>query len=352
MASERKLDSNSASSTIASRLLDNINIPNMSDIRGNITLPTTIDGYPGVIIDWRSSDPIIVSDVAEGKIAAGQVKRPPIGASPATVTLTASIKLPTITLAREFVLTIRPSVKLAQFSRYGMTNFARSNSTTGQQIYFATSVGNEATSFVATNGGKPVLTSKYGMHGLRDPSIVRSPEGDKFYLVATDLNVDGTEYGWQGWDWAQSGCSRFIEVWESLDLRTWSNQRHIQVSPPEAGMTYAPEAIWDPEIGAYVVYWTSSLYPADSYFTANKADPKGRWPLTRNQTLFATTRDFVTFSQPEVIGLQADPQRDREAGRSECYGCVRRQQGGHSDRRGRRNRPCRNPAHNRGTSGH
>lgn len=302
----------------------------MSDIRGNITLPTTIDGYPGVIIDWRSSDPIIVSDVAEGKIAAGQVKRPPIGASPATVTLTASIKLPTITLAREFVLTIRPSVKLAQFSRYGMTNFARSNSTTGQQIYFATSVGNEATSFVATNGGKPVLTSKYGMHGLRDPSIVRSPEGDKFYLVATDLNVDGTEYGWQGWDWAQSGCSRFIEVWESLDLRTWSNQRHIQVSPPEAGMTYAPEAIWDPEIGAYVVYWTSSLYPADSYFTANKADPKGRWPLTRNQTLFATTRDFVTFSQPEVMSgreghgtLDAVIIRDEEDGFYYRFVCDR-----------------------------
>ena len=296
-----KFDSNSTSSTIASHLLENIKIPNINDIRGNITLPTTLESCPGVIIDWKSSDPTIVSDIAEGKIAAGRVTRPPIGASPAIVTLTASIRLPTTTLTREFILTIRPSVKLAQFSRYGMTNFARSNSTTGQQVYFATSVANDPTSFVATNEGRPVLTSKYGMHGLRDPSIVRSPEGDKFYLVATDLNVDGTEYGWQGWDWGQSGCSRFIEVWESFDLRTWSNQRHIQVSPPEVGMTYAPEAIWDPEIGAYVVYWTSSMYPADSYFTPDKGDPKGRWPLTRNQTLFATTRDFVTFSQAGVM---------------------------------------------------
>lgn len=66
-------------------------------------------------------------------------------------------------------------------------------------------------------------------------------------------------------------------------------------------MTYAPEAIWDPEIGAYVVYWTSSLYPARSHFTTDRGDPKGRWPLTRNQTLFATTRDFVGFSQPGVM---------------------------------------------------
>ncbi|KAF5985300.1 putative arabinosidase [Fusarium bulbicola] len=100
------------------------------------------------------------------------------------------------------------------------------------------------------------------MHGLRDPSIVRSPEGDKFYLVATDLNVDGAYYGWQGWDWVKSGASRYIEVWESDDMSSWSKQRHVLVAPLEAGMAYAPEAIWDPDIEAYVVYWTSSLSSA------------------------------------------------------------------------------------------
>lgn len=334
MDSDKNIASEAATNTIdeklASRALNSINIPNINDIRGNVTLPTTLDICPGAVIDWHSSDPTIVSDVAEGKIAAGRVTRPPIGASPATVTLTASIELCTTALTHDFVLTIRPSVKLAQFSRYGMTNFARSNSTAGQQIYFSTSVANEATSFIATNNGKPVLTSKYGMHGLRDPSIVRSPEGDKFYLVATDLNVDGTEYGWQGWGWAQSGCSRFIEVWESFDLVIWSNQRHIQVSPLEAGMTYAPEAIWDPEIGAYVVCWTSSMYPADTYFTTDREDPKGRWPLTRNQTLFATTRDFVSFSQPGVMSgreghgtLDAVMIRDDEDGFYHRFVCDR-----------------------------
>jgi len=182
-----------------------------------------------------------------------------------------------------------------------MVNFARSNSAAGQQLYMAASIANDPTRWVAVNGGHPVLESSLGMHGVRDPSIVRSPEGDRFYLVATDLNVDGRAYGWQGWDWAQSGASRFIEVWESTDLRTWSAQRHVRVAPEEAGMAYAPEAIWDPSIAAYVVYWTSSMYPRGTHFTTDRADPNGRFPITRNETLYATTRDFVTFTPPRVM---------------------------------------------------
>ncbi|MEO8621016.1 MAG: bacterial Ig-like domain-containing protein [bacterium] len=195
----------------------------------------------------------------------------------------------------------RPPLTRAPFTRYGMVNFARSNSEPGQQIYMAASVGNDPTSWLAVNGGHAVLVSTQGMHGVRDPSIVRSPEGDKFYLIATDLNVDGVVYGWKGWDWAQTAASRYIEVWESTDLRTWSAQRHVLVAPEEAGMTYAPEAIWDPAISAYVVYWTSSMYPTGTYFTTDRSDPKRRFPLTRNQTLYTTTRDFVTFTPAQVM---------------------------------------------------
>lgn len=195
----------------------------------------------------------------------------------------------------------RPGAALAPFSRYGMVNFARSNSHRGQQLYSAASIGNDPTSWAAVNDGQAVLRSRTGMHALRDPSIVRSPEGDRFYLVATDLNVDGRAYGWRGWDWAQSGASRHIEVWESIDLRTWSEQRHVLVAPEEAGMAFAPEAIWDESIGAYVVYWTSSVYAPGTYYTPDRTDPRGRFPLTRNQTLYSTTRDFVTFTPAQVM---------------------------------------------------
>ncbi|WP_214106214.1 hypothetical protein [Acrocarpospora catenulata] len=74
----------------------------------------------------------------------------------------------------------------------------RSNSQAGQQIYMSTSVGNDPTRWVAANHGQMFIESTKGMHAVRDPSIVRSPEGDRFYLIATDLNVDGRAYGWRG----------------------------------------------------------------------------------------------------------------------------------------------------------
>lgn len=273
--------------------LAGISIPNADDIRGNITLPESVNGSA---VDWSSSAPDIVSVVADGEVAPGVVTRPAAGADAAEVTLTACTVVGGDEGCRDIVLTVQPSVELAEFTRYGMANFARSNSHAGQQIYMASSVGNDATRWVAVNNGAPVLESNLGMHAVRDPSIVRSPEGDKFYMVATDLNVNGNAYGWRGWDWAQSGASRYIEIWESTDMRNWSPQRHVLVAPEEAGMTFAPEAIWDPEIEAYVVYWSSSMYRTGTYFTTNRTDPNGRYPLTRNQTLYTTTRDFVTFT--------------------------------------------------------
>ncbi|MGW5560139.1 immunoglobulin-like domain-containing protein [Micromonospora sp. NPDC003944] len=286
---------------LAELALARIVIPDSDDVRGNVTLPTTVPAVPQAMVTWRSSHPTVVSDTADGPIAPGVVRRPPPGSEPVGVTLTACARADGRQACRDFDLTVRPAVELAPFSRYGMVNFARSNSQEGQQIYLATSVGNDATRWEAANDGQVFLRSSKGMHAVRDPSVVRSPEGDRFYLVATDLNVDGRAYGWQNWDWAQSGASRHIEVWESTDLRTWSEQRHVLVAPPEAGMTFAPEAIWDPTIEAYVVYWTSSMYPSGTYYTPDRTDPNGRYPLTRNQTLYTTTRDFVTFTPAQVM---------------------------------------------------
>jgi hypothetical protein len=293
----------SVTAAAAKNALDGITIASADDVRGYITLPVILEGLPGTEIHWKSSKPDIVSDQAMGAIAPGAVKRPPVGAKPVSVILTACITttdIETLT-CRDFTLKVQPSVRLASFSRYGMSNFARSNNQNGQQVYMAYSVGNDATTWVATNGGFSYLDSTYGMHATRDACVIRSPEGDRFYLLATDLNVDGTPYGWQGWDWAQSNASRYIEVWESNDLRHWSQQRHLLVSSIEAGMTYAPEAIWDPAIGTYVVFWTSSLYPADTHYSANRSDPKGRYPLNRNVIMYATTRDFRTFTPAKVF---------------------------------------------------
>lgn len=66
--------------------------------------------------------------------------------------------------------------------------------------------------------------SRLGDEGDRDRFIIRSPEGDKFYMVATDLKIHGN------WDWfrAQNWGSRSLLVWESTDLVNWSDARLVE----------------------------------------------------------------------------------------------------------------------------
>ncbi|UOE44020.1 bacterial Ig-like domain-containing protein [Agromyces larvae] len=280
----------------AAELLAQIEIPNVGDVRGSVYLPPEVGGFA---VDWQSSDPAVVTDEAEGEIAAGVVTRPTDG-QPAVVTMTACTTVVYIHGCRDIQLTVRPAVgELADPKGYGMVTFQNSAS---EKIYGATSVGNDALTWEATNGGDPMFTSGLGSTGLRDPSIVRSPEGDKYYMVATDLWTQDPQFNAKGgWGWAQTGGSRAIEVWESDDLKTWSNQRHINVNTsPETGMTFAPEAIWDPEIQQYVVYWSSAIYADGTYYTTDPNDPNRRetdslkWG--RNVTYYVTTRDFVHFS--------------------------------------------------------
>jgi hypothetical protein len=94
-----------------------------------------------------------------------------------------------------------------------------------------------------------------------------------------------------GWDAAGRIGSRSIVIWESTDLRKWSSPRLVQVSPPTAGNTWAPEAFYDIKKEMYMVFWASALYtPSD--------------PHHRNQSyhriMRAMTKDFISFSPAEV----------------------------------------------------
>lgn len=174
----------------------------------------------------------------------------------------------------------------APYAGYVFSYFT-GNSVAGEKVYFAASRGDTALKWDELNDGQPVLESTKGTLGLRDPFLIRSPEGDRFFLIATDLSI-----GRNGdWDAAQRRGSRYLEVWESTDLVTWSEQRHVLVSPETAGNTWAPEAYWDGELQSYVVFWASKLYAAD--------DP-AHTGSTYNRMLYATTRDFRTFSKPAI----------------------------------------------------
>ncbi|NYI44391.1 beta-xylosidase [Nocardioides aromaticivorans] len=254
-----------------------IELVHPDDVRGSLTLPET--GAGGATISWASAEPAVVA-------ADGVVHRPAHGAGDTTVTLTATVTVGSATATRDIELTVRASPASAAYTGYAFSYFT-GNSIAGEKIYFAASRGNDALTWDELNDGQPVLESTMGEMGLRDPFLIRSPEGDRFYLIATDLSI-----GRNGdWDRSQRTGSRYLEVWESTDLKNWSEQRHVLVSPETAGNTWAPEAYWDEDLQQFVVFWASKLYAED--------DPN-HTGSTYNRMLYATTRDFVTFSKAKI----------------------------------------------------
>ncbi|MFJ6896730.1 family 43 glycosylhydrolase [Streptomyces hokutonensis] len=182
-----------------------------------------------------------------------------------------------------------PPVAHPQYAGYLFAYFTGEGTADGEQIRYALSRGNDPLHWRELNQGKPVLTSTIGEKGLRDPFVIRSPKGDKFYLIATDLRMYRSSSG--SWDDVQRHGSKSVMIWESTDLVHWTDQRLVKVAPDNAGNTWAPEAYWDDSLGEYVVFWASKLYADDD------PDHTGS---TYNRMMYATTKDFRTFSAPKV----------------------------------------------------
>lgn len=159
----------------------------------------------------------------------------------------------------------------------------------GEAVRFARS-GDTALDWEILAGGRPVLVSDVGTRGVRDPFLLRSRglpgESARFYLLATDLRISGG--GPHAWDRSLVSGSRSIVVWESDDLVTWSQPRLADVAPDGAGNAWAPEAVYDPDRRAYLVFWASRVRPH-----------------TENRMWASTTTDFRTFSEPQL--WQDDP---------------------------------------------
>ncbi|MBD5785525.1 family 43 glycosylhydrolase [Cellulosimicrobium terreum] len=259
---------------------EHASIPNLGDVRGNLTFPAT--GRNGSSLTWISADPDVVSPT-------GEVTRPAHGAPAAVVQLTVTASKDGATATHTYDATVRPLPAEADYEGYFFPYFEGESTADGESIYFSASNGNDPLDWIELNEGEPVLTSGLGEKGLRDPFVIRSPEGDRFFLLATDLRI----YGGNNFGNAQERGSLSLMIWESTDLVHWSEQRSVKVSSDYAGNTWAPEAFYDAQRGEYIVYWASALYPTTS--------TTGRQISTSYQRMmYATTRDFVTFSEPQV----------------------------------------------------
>ncbi|KAH7325673.1 endo-1,4-beta-xylanase [Stachybotrys elegans] len=187
-----------------------------------------------------------------------------------------------------------------EFTDYLFVYFTGEGTENGEQIYISVSNNNDPSSWTKVGPAGPNAVSTVGTTGVRDPSIIRSPDGSKFYIVATDLWV--YPRGWNVGDDYTTNGSKGLVVFESEDLLNWSEGALRMVSPENAGMTWAPDAIWDPSREQYLVHWTSNLIGEG-------------WFIMRS-----FTSDFVTFSTAEkwLTGAGMDTTVKYDAG-SDTY---------------------------------
>jgi hypothetical protein len=205
---------------------EQLDVPGLDDVRGSLTLPTA--GANGVAVAWASSAASVID-------ATGVVHRPAHGDPAATVELTATLTKGAASVAQTYTATV-PALPAQVEPEAYLFGYFTGDSIAGEKIYFGASNGDNAQDWLTLNGGQPVLSSTQGTTGLRDPFIIRSPEGDRFYMIATDLSIGGGT----SWDASQRSGSKYIEVWESTDLVNWTDQRHVKVSPDTAGTRGRP----------------------------------------------------------------------------------------------------------------
>ncbi|MBF4463022.1 MULTISPECIES: immunoglobulin-like domain-containing protein [unclassified Rathayibacter] len=282
---------------LAPRINDDLDALQLTP-RTTENLPLVVTGPKnGTAITWTSSDPALVTGTntsytppavgsADPYRGGGVVTRPAYGAGDKTVTLTANATLNGASESRSFTVSVAELGRKAPDAGYASAYF---KSDGDEKIYQAATSGNDFFTFSPVNNGQAVITSTTDTRGLRDPFILRSHNGDKYYMVATDLCIScGT-----GWGPAQSNGSLKIEVWESTDLVTWTRTNGadtgITVNQPAAGMTWAPEAYWDDALQSYVVFFSSRLYSDATHSNTDKL---------YSRVFSVITRDFRTFTSP------------------------------------------------------
>ena len=267
-------------------MISELEIVNKDGVYGNIYLPSEIDGHP---VSWKSSHPEVISDQEIDGKKPGIVTR---GNEEIKVTMTATVEKDGLYGVHSQEVTVKALERRLtedDYEGYLFSHFIGEGQKGQEQMYFA--LAEEGLKFVDMNNKQPVLTNTVGELGVRDPYIYRSPEGDSFFIVATNLSI----YERGGWGNARGQSasrdgSHALIFWESHDLVNWSESKEIYVAPSDAGMAWAPEMIYDEKTGDYAIYFASSLVNEE------------RTAKTKPDAIYyVTTRDFVHFSEPQLL---------------------------------------------------
>ena len=160
-------------------------------------------------------------------------------------------------------------------SAYLFTHFTE---TKGDQEYVWFAVSRDGLHWTDLGNDEPLLKSRLGTTGIRDPFIVYDEKLKKYFIIATDLLT--TSGNWHAF--SHKG-SRSIIIWESEDLINWSEERIVEVGINGAGCVWAPEAIFCKEKDAWFVFFASCV--------------REKGELHHKQRIYGTfTKDFKEFS--------------------------------------------------------
>lgn len=122
-----------------------------------------------------------------------------------------------------------------------------------ESVYFATS--EDGYNYKALNNNQRIISpdSICATGGVRDPHILRSHDGKKFFMVATDMNV--AKNGWT--------ANHGMVLMQSSDLLNWSSTRINIVTAynqfHEVNRVWAPQTIYDPRENKYMIYWSMRI---------------------------------------------------------------------------------------------
>lgn len=223
----------------------------LNNLRYSLKLP--VAGIEGSNITWESSDVTYLTNTGE------LLRLSPKGSGKTHVVLMATIAKGDRQELRAF------DIYIAEDEEFTAYLFAYFTGNGGGQEAIRFALSHDGFTYRAVNNDQPIVSSAdiSSTGGVRDPHILRGEDG-WFYMVVTDLQVAVS-----GWNNNQA-----MVFLKSQDLVNWSSSvvNIAQLFPEMSTATrvWAPQAIYDPEVGKYMIYW-SSLLSADIN-TANHYD--------------------------------------------------------------------------------
>jgi len=120
-----------------------------------------------------------------------------------------------------------------------------------EQLRFGVSA--DGINWFALNNNQPIISSNEISQtgGIRDPHILRGEDRKTFYMVATDMFTH--KNGW--------GSNPGITMLKSNDLLHWDHcivdlAKDYPEKFSEVQWVWAPQTIFDPQVGKYLVYFT------------------------------------------------------------------------------------------------